>query len=663
MVVFDRILNKDLQLSEIESPIVLGRYIFMSDQSDIQLNDCDIKKQDYLVPCKTNEGSIKIKSEKTKLFFQENDLVNKDINSFIKHALIDVSGDFRALKELTELESTEYLSSLKDINILLRNFDERLEISEFELFLKNELHHIEEVCREPSYHLKREITKLNVARAKRIPVKAINYLAAHTEDWSRRRIRSVEPRKLLTEIINYDIEIYENRVTTSLIYKLVKKLKDRLKEVEEIGTFVNMVHDIIESRKISSPKKNVYWYKKLERDYYKLGEAVVGSNNERKKKVKETIKVITDLKKKLSKLKSNELYKENKVHEKRNYLKLNRTNLFDNHQHYRFIKILWDKYHKKELLNCSQLSEENQKVVNSFVDYSWVLIFRALFQIGFSKVQKINDFSFSLTNKVMPQLSIKLLKNEQQIIEVTLNGTKKLTFIPIPSTKDNIKAYPNRIKNKYYLSIVGSKIREDIIKISPTDINSEEQISNILFKLILRTYADLYLFKLNSQSISNFEILNTWLKNNNSLILNKGKNGKIDFWLKRKLNNHEIKDLSDIINKQKQSLSARTDIRSNELDKLNKIEKELKIKGKEHFEKYETCISCSVKNQSNITPNYEGGFRYKCNNRGCEVDYGFTIKNIFYKVPVYNKIINNLSKTNENINEDALLNAFGFEYF
>lgn len=649
MTVFDRILNKDIPLSEIESPIVLGRYIFKSNQPTILLNDCDIKKQDFLVPCKSNEGTLKIKTDKTKLFFQENDLLNESVSSLIKHTLLDVSG---------ELEITEDLLDLKNINILLRNFDERLEISEFEYFLQKKLFHIEEVCRDPSYHLKREIVKLNVARAKRIPVKAINYLAAHTEDWSRRRIRSVEPRKILTEIVDYDLEIYENQVTSSFIDKLLVFFSQRMvNEIDVIDNFIINIERIVESRKRSKNNEKIFWYKKLDRDYVRLGKAV-DSIEKSRAKVEKIKDFISSIQMRLFGLLKNDLYLSNNSNKNIVSQKLKRTNLFDNHQHYRFIKILWDKFHKKESLTCSQKSENNQELVSSFADYSLVLIFRALFQIGYSKVKKINDFSFIITNETISHISIKLEKNDQQIIDIVINGNQKLIFVPVPSTKDNKKVYPVKIKGKYYFSIVGSVSREDIIKISPADINSEEQISKILFKSILKSYTDTYLFKLNSQSISNFEILNTWLKNNNSLILDKGKNGKIDFWLKRKLKQHEIKEFGKIIKEQQQKLTARADIRSNELDKLNKIENELKIQGKQHFEKYEICISCSVINQSNIIPNYEGGFRYKCNNRGCVVDYGFTAKSIFYKVPDYDKIINNLSKTNE----DTLLNAFGFEY-
>jgi len=650
MIVFDRILNKDILLSKIESPIILGRYIFKSDLLNFQLNDCDIKKQDYLVPCKTNEGAIKIKSDKTKLLFQDNELLNENVSSLIKHTLLDVS---------EELKITEDLLELKNINILLRNFDERLEISEFESFLQKKLFHIEEVCREPSYYLKREIVKLNVARAKRIPVKAINYLAAHTEDWSRRRIRSVEPRKILTEIVDYDLEIYENQVTSSFIDKLLVYFSHRMvNEIDIIDNFIVNIERIIESRKRSNSNEKIFWYKKLDRDYERLGKAV-DSIEKSRVKIEKIKDFISSIQMRLFGLLKSDLYLSNSRNKNIISQKLKRTNLFDNHQHYRFIKILWNKFHKKETLTCQQKSEENQELVRSFTDYSWALIFRALFQIGFIKITETSNFSFVLTNEIIPHISIKLGKNEQQIIDVVIAGKQKLTFIPNPSTKDNPNAYPSKIKNKYYFTIVGSESRKDILKISPTDINSEEQISKILFKHILSSYADAYLFKLSSQSISNFSILNAWLKSKSSLILDKGKNGKIDFWLNRKLNKYEMKELVDIINKQKQFLSARTDIRSKQLVKLEEIEKELKIKGKEHFEKYENCISCSVNNPSNITPNYEGGFRYKCNNRGCEVDYGFTEKNTFYKVPDYDKIKNNLS---DDINESILLNAFGFEY-
>ena len=653
MVVFDRILNKVTQISGIESPIILGRYIFETVRPNIKLNEGELKNRDYLVPSVSNIGTLTINSEKNKLIFQENDLISESLSSLIIHSLFDVS---------EELKYTDDTLDLKEINILLRNFDKKLEISEFELFLKNNLNHIEEVCRMPSYHLKREITKLDVSRAKRVPVKAINYLAAHTEDWSRRRIGSVEPRKILSEIIDYDLEIYENKVSSSLIDKLLAYFNHRMViEIDVIDSFITNIELIIESRKAISSNEKKYWYKKLDKDYKALGKAV-DSIEQSRIKIQLLKEFVTSIQMRLLKLRKCELYLATTKSKNTVSQTLKRTNLFDNHQHYRNVKILWDRFHTKELFNPYQRSEENQKVVNSFIDYSWVLVFSALFQIGYNNVKKVNDFSFIIINEKIPHLPlIRLIKNEQQIIEIFIDKLEQLTFIPIPATKDNSEAYPNKIKNRYYFTISGSNEREDIIKISPTDINSEAQISKILFNLILKTYTETYLYKLNSQSISKFKILNAWLKKNNSLILDIGNNDKIDYWINRKLNKYELKDIDTVIREQKQNLSARSDIRATESLELEQLEKVLKINSMEHFEKYDTCISCSVNNQSNFTANYHGGFKYKCHNRGCEVEYGFTDKSVFYKVPDYLIIKNNLSKTNDTITENVMLNAFGFE--
>lgn len=652
MIVWDRIYNKDIDVSEIESPIILGRYVFKSDQSTIILNDCEVKKQDFLVPCKCNEGLLKIESNKTKLLFNENELLNEDVSSLIKNTLLDVS---------VELEKKDNILNWKDINILLRNFDERLEISEFELLLQSKLFHIEEICREPSYYLKREITKLNVARAKRIPVKAINYLAAHTEDWSRRKIRSVEPRKILTEIIDYDLEIYENQITVSFIDKLLVYFAHRMvNEIDVIDSFIINIERIIESRKRINSEEKIYWYEKLDRDYSKLGKAA-DSIEKSREKIENLKGFISSIQMRLFALLKSNLYLANSNKNVIINQKLKRTNLFDNHQNYRFVKILWDKYHKKKLLNCSQKSEENQKLVRAYIDYSWLLLLRSLFQIGFKKKIITSDVSIELTNEKISHITIKLVKNDKHIIEVVINGKETLTFVPIPSTKDNSRVYPDTIQNKYFFSLVGSELREDIIEISPTDINSEEKISKIILKQILNSYSDNYLFKLDSQSISNFSILKDWLKNNNSLILDKGTNERIVFWLKRKFNDDEITILESILNKQKNNLSARTDIRSKEIKNLNIIKSELISKAKEHFEKYEVCIRCATQNPSGLK-SFNESFKYRCNNRGCAAEYGYSDTGLFFNVPGKGEIKTNLSKYySEELSEYVLLNAFGYE--
>lgn len=653
MNIFDRILNRNVAISEIQIPIILGRYIFMSDQSAVKLNDCDIKRQDYLVPSKLNEGTVIVGSDKRKLFFEENDLLNESVSSLIKHTLFDISDELNI--------SNDFVDST-NINVLLRNFDERLEVTPFESYLQKKLFHIEEICRAPSSYLKRDIAKVNVSRAQKIPVKAINYLASHTEDWSRRRIRSVEPRKILTEIIDSDLKIYENQVTASLIDQLLIYFSHRMfNEIDVIDSFIVNIEQIIESRKRGDSSKNLFWYKKLDKDYEKLGKAVASIEASRVK-IDGIKDFISSIQMRLYRLLKSDLYVVSSKSKMMFSQKLKRTNLFDSHQNYRYIKILWDRYHKKESFTNSQKSEENQKLIRSYFDYSSLLVFRALSQVGFDQIEKKNETDFLLTNQAMPKMSIRVVLNENQLIDVDVDNQEKFTFIPLPSTTSKFKSYPPQKTNNFYFSLAGSEDREDIVVISPTDINSEECISHILFKVILKIYTASYLFKLDSQLISQFRILSLWLQKNHSLILDKGANDKIDFWLKRKLNQYELKELDTIIIKQKQKLSVQTAIREKELCKMKNIFSDLTIKGRKHFEEYETCISCSVKNPSNLKPNNEGGFKYQCNNKDCKVEYGITDIGNFYKVPSSDKIRMNISQKGKVINDSCLLNAFGYEY-
>ena len=653
MTVFDRVLNKDVNLSEIESPILLGRYLFKSEQAGILLNDCYVKKQEYLVPSSSFIGSIIFKSEKIRLLFDENELLDENVKSLIQNTLIDVS------EQLTRIDNP---LDLNEINILLRNFDENLQLSDLEIFIESKLKHLQAICERPSYNLNRDIKKVNVSRAKRVPVKAINYLAAHSEDWSRRRINSVEPRTVLSEIFDYNLEIYENKITYSLIEKLRNDFTKRMKsEIDVIENFNDDIILIIESRKIENSTETIFWRRKLESDYKKLGKAI-HSSSENITKISEIRKKIKPIRNRLSILKNKFNTILSKTGRKKiGGQKLKRTNLFDNHQHYRFVKILWDACHRKEIATPTHKSDENQKIVQSFVDYSWVLILRALFNIGYDRIDKSIDFSFRLSNKNISQVSIDINKNENQIIEISIDH-RKLIFIPIPSTNSKLEFYPKKNENTFYLSLSSSNLREDIIKVSPTEINSEAQIAKILFNFVLKSFTEKFIYQLDSQSIAKFKIVSNWLKDNTSLILDKGENGKIDFWINRKMNKNEIKEFTDIIKKQQLNLSARTDIRNGELSQLNQIKEALEINNQKHFEEYEKCISCSTLNELNLLTNYEGGFRYKCNNRDCEVEYGFTTKNIFYKVPNYLQILENLSKSVEVISEKNILNAFGYEH-
>jgi len=330
MLFYDRVMKENITFENIEIPAPLGRYLVQSETCDEFVNNTSILNNLFLVPSCNLNAVLEIKDDKKKIPFLQNSLLNGEESSLLRHTLKEIS---------EELSIVEDLSDMKDIYPILRNFDDRLEVTEFEKYVHKFLFHLEEVCNVPSYHLKHETTKVNVARAKRIPVKAINHLAAHSEDWSRRRIRSVEPRNILSETIEYNLQIYENRVAKRLIDMLLNHFNKRIvNEIEVIEEFIKKIDDIMKSRDSSD---STYWYGKLNRDYKKLGK--IYENIEKNKQQLEKIKdFIFKIQNRLYRLLTTELYRENK-NTKVSLQQLDRTNLFDNHQHYRYVKLIWNK--------------------------------------------------------------------------------------------------------------------------------------------------------------------------------------------------------------------------------------------------------------------------------------------------------------------------------
>lgn len=469
MILYDRVKQKKINLKNIDEPIIFGRYIIL-DNKDCVVNDDEDSENNFFVPCDGLDSIFICNSKSEKISFIDSPLLDS------KNSLL--INTFREISE--ELEIVD----INEIIPLLRNFDKQLDITEFDTFIYKYLFHIEEICREPSYHLKRDIEKVNISRAKRIPVRAINYLAGHSEDWSRRKIRTVQPNKILAETIEYDLQIYENRVTAKLIDSLLSYFSYRIaNDIVVIEEFIVKVDEIINS--LHSHDKN-FWYKKLERDYQKLGDLIKTVDDSKKKldKIKEYINTIQN---RLFNLLSSNLYQDNSKN-KVLITHLERTNLFENHQHYRYVKMMWNKVFKTDSKSYKDFSAENKKNVKAFIDFSWVLIVQSLLLLGYKYEKQESENSFLLKSENFPFMIIKLVKNEYFNIEVKLNQ-EVVSFIPLPTVLEK-----SLVDNQILLTLRASDtVDENIIEVTPEDINSIEKISKLIFKKIFFKYIEEYI--------------------------------------------------------------------------------------------------------------------------------------------------------------------------
>ncbi len=640
MILYDRLNRKNISLNGIEVPILLGQYLILLSDEYIINNERDIVSS-FLVPCDNLKVFFaKDKKSITKMF-DKNIILEKN-NLLLNNTFLDIS---------SKIESDKI--SFNNISPVLINFDDKLSIDDNDKFIEEHLFHIEEICKNPAYKLGKESTKVNISRAKRIPIKAISYLASHTEDWSRRTITGIQPKKIISESFTYDLEIYENKITIKTIDDLIKKYLKRLNEAEDIKKYMNQIEDILES---NNYKNN--WYKKTNRTLEMIGQSVrqsteknndevSGQLNENQNKYKNLRDFIGKILSKLLNLKGTEVYKANQY----TFLPMGdiqRTNLLDNHQHYRHIRGFRNTIGKEPKLKYEEIARENTKLVNSFIDFSWLLIARSLILIGFVVNQKDKNKVIFESDKYNFLITIK--KDNFQNIEVACEEQLPIKFIPILHNRINIS---KKVKNEYYLILDDgiNEIETNVIKISPNQINSEERIAKKLYEMIFVELMNNYYLPFDAyQLVSQHELssIKEWIIQEKELFLISDSNKKVV--ITKYFSNKDEQDFENY--KKSQSLKPNKKVRDQQNHAMQHV-KSVLMESRKHFAIYSKCLSC---NQS-INANYDYGISFSCQNKDCGVSYGVKIvkgeKKYFYNVPNFKKIL----KSNPII-EDAI----GYEH-
>jgi hypothetical protein len=303
---------------------------------------------------------------------------------------------------------------------------------------------------------------------------------------------------------------------------------------------------------------------------------------------------------------------------------IERTNLFDNHQHYRYVKIIWNKSFSVKSLSCEEIKDNNRLIINAFVDFSMVLIIRSLLELKFSNKEKNSSDIYEMSHKQY-LFNISLTKSDQSIIDVNINN-KTIKFIPLLG-----EVYLENIDlndDEYVITPFEVSTSYRSIEITPDDINSEERITKILFKTIFTEYVASYLYPIDSQLISQFTILKEWLKQSD-IVVNNRKQGKLDLYVKKYINDQEYKAFVIKVKEQKNNLPYHQ-IRNKQRQDLDNILHILQD-SKKHFDKFFTCLGCGTWDKRRLI-SISDGFIYKCTNSGCEVTYGSRNANIFYRV-------------------------------
>lgn len=469
----DRLLGhtSDVQAGD----LVLGRFMVepLGDDSTF-LNSVAIARPSFCVPdlrgywqlmepgCERVEGSMSRAQVLDRL----------DVKS-----ILDVG---KSVREVLASGGT-WLDAL-DVSPLVPGMSERAELQEFEKLLADRLGHLVEVCQRPRTHLRVEVERTAVAKARRLAAQASSYLAAHTEDWDRPTLRAVIPKRILSLVREDQFDIYENRVAVRLVDHLDAYLSRRVTEVSRLLRLFNEVGD-----HSSTAGQGSHWRQK--RVYQLWGDSL--DAGEARRKAERTLEHLKFLKYSVCGLMDSVLYREVP---RRAFVgtTLTMTNILANDVHYRRVAEVWLAWARLGLEQSPRPDkhfEEMQELCRCFGEFALLLVVRGLDQLGIAPVdlsQALDGDAIDLEGRgIRVRLSWSLTDGT---LRLSIDGASPLRIVPIPGS----------------LAMLGDEELAILIR-DADDAVTHEEIMLVLYpspssEAALRRIAPVHAYRLNALS-------------------------------------------------------------------------------------------------------------------------------------------------------------------
>jgi predicted RNA-binding Zn-ribbon protein involved in translation (DUF1610 family) len=452
MMLFDRYTGRNISESDLPEHIDFGRF-------------CLLDKETVTDVTYSNYPTNKVIHQE--LLLEK----NKNLQDVLKDILIDVEN-----------------ANGNSFNVvpLIRQIKNKLKLNDFESLLYENLFHIEEIFRQPHYLLEREIEKVHVSRAKRIPTKSYQYLASHTEDWLYKSIVNFKPSRILHEELDLNFDIYENQFTISFFEKCLMYLNARIKEVQNIKIFLSDYEKLLKNRDDSHHG----WWKKIERNLQLIGSVYNDDNyhseSDDGKILYKTEDVLNQIDRRLLLLRKTELF--DIVNRKISSI-FRDTNVFVNHKHYRYVKNLWIEFVKvKPEKSDREKLEDEQNIIRGLRAYATSLIGYCLKKryLGYDILGIYN--SFTATHQQFPDIT---MTNDKGVLMISI-GQEKLKIIAIGNEpKISEPILQSLIKSNVYILYLSEETplsNNRTICINPLDPDSCERIGSLIRKYILKDY-------------------------------------------------------------------------------------------------------------------------------------------------------------------------------
>ena len=346
---------------------LIGRWVFEVEGQKVCMNSVAVSENDFLVPEPSGKWYV-FKESGERL---SGAAVRAQIVDELEADSVRTIGD--RLEEICR-RGGSWIDWLAVVP-LVPGISDQVNLQSLEVRIRKEFGHIETACRKPHAHLHVKVERVPVSRARRIPIGAAAYLGAHTEDWDRRLVAGVLPKRILAETRHEQLDIYENRVVARLLDNLMSYLNRRIRVLKRLLKIFRQKEDY------SGVAGGTY--QRRHRITELWGESI--DANEGRRKAEANLKELGQLKYRLMSLFGSALYEEVS---RRAYVPttLRSTNILTNDQHYRRIPMLWREWARigaERPQSPRELNEQAQRLCRGMDAFSMVLVVRALGALGY----------------------------------------------------------------------------------------------------------------------------------------------------------------------------------------------------------------------------------------------------------------------------------------
>lgn len=403
--------------AEPPSDYVPGRWVLSATGLSLSMNRSDLKGINpfFLVPDRQDNWAVSDSGRRV------------IANGRIAGGMLPQASEIRALRQIAvPMSQVKNVDELMSVAPLPADLDDRVKSQWIDNELAKLFPHLVAVCYRPRQQLKTDSIKLPVGRAKRIPLRSIEYLAAHSEDWKRRTVSGIEPNFVIAEIIEDQLDIYENRVAAELVDRVVSYLLRRVSELETIYALLNDDHDF---RLSMQGGKHFRLARRISQLW---GEMFIDDGIS--KVAAETRQKLSNLRSKATGLRGSTLYKA--VPRRRELRKeLHKTNILENDPHYKEVARLWrawNEYGELPQKTEEEVFENWQQANHDFSSFCKLLLLRSIRDIGWAVVESSSSIELeklTLDNHSKERLEISTDKTG--VLYLKDFYSRKLRVVPL----------------------------------------------------------------------------------------------------------------------------------------------------------------------------------------------------------------------------------------